>query len=837
MSHPSSSPQQEAPLDSDAVFGCSPSLNEEEFETPIEPTPLPKSDPETAPPEENSHGEEEDDDEEGEDIDEETTPSVSSNMDLRIDPPITDPLVSPRDDVTLASPTSRRGGSKRKGKGKGKGKGKPNVKKLQAIQEKVLILRSNLNPIPFFPPKIPQFTHHEKLLKKLGLWEFFQIDFERTIRVDLIAQLVATYNAKSRSSYVNNFRILVNRADLARAFKLPFKKEKSNAGGGEVELDWEILPDESVEFIISFVSDWMLLHEDPWLMPNEVSEWLKLIKEGHPEKVDWAGLLWFMVEKELKQGGQLMDCYYASHLQHLIKVQREDVFLMGEEPAKGEVESGAGAKEAEDVDDGENVKDSDAVESNVEGREADTVVEGPSTELTLGQDKEKEEEEEEGVKEVEMMDAESEKGKDSDEEGGGGREGEEQDLEQEPWLNGKNSIGEHFMQRCNSVENAEEFGSLVERKDEDDEEMDGEEDGEEDEDEEPRNNFHGFPDDDSLVGEGFPGNFLQGMEANQMAFSSHEQFRNASSVDARADVQHIASTPSFFNNSGKRALEHDYHHGVNDGNKRLRINETWDNKPLDLGMCFEQIQQMAQRARMLCEEKEQAAEQLSMNQQVLLNEVQKRDSVIEQLHKVRVEEAHKKDVVIGRLERELYLIGSVLDGYRKALKETRKAFAEYRERAQLPEEPTYKDAGPGGLMLTAAEIERRRKKKEEEFKMNCLLFEQKIRAMGDETFHQLDDYLDKTNLLDTKLIHLEAIAKELFALHSKRKIPPIEEKMPEVVESLPVLEHKEAVPKEFSEPLPFPEPEEHVPEAANHPSIPQTDEVLEVAETEPPSIE
>ncbi|KAL2556510.1 PfkB domain-containing protein [Forsythia ovata] len=42
-------------------------------------------------------------------------------------------------------------------------------------------------------------------------------------------------------------------------------------------------------------------------------------------------------------------------------------------------------------------------------------------------------------------------------------------------------------------------------------------------------------------------------------------------------------------------------------------------------------------------------------------------------------------------------MGSVLDGYRNALKDTQKAFAEYRQSALLLKEPVYKDAGPGGL--------------------------------------------------------------------------------------------------------------------------------------------
>ncbi|XP_057792407.1 uncharacterized protein LOC131009178 [Salvia miltiorrhiza] len=868
MSDPSSSPPQQDPLQSDAVSGAlSSPLNEE--------TPILLPDPETAPPaaaipdptEDNSPGEEDDDDEEGEEADEEAS-AVPSAMDLRIEPPITDPH------VTLASPTSRRGGSKRK-KGKGKGKAKPNSKRMQAINEKLQNLRSNLNPVPFIPHKILDFVNHEKLLKKLGLWEFVHIDFDRNIRVDLIAELVANYNPKLRKSYVNEFTVKVNRADLARALNLKlWKKEKGgNAGGGvEVDLDCEVLSDDLIGFIVGFVSDWVLLHEDTWMMPNEVMDWMKMIKEGHPEKVDWAALIWFMVEKELKQGGQLRNCFYASHLQHLIKCQRPEMFLMGD-PVDGEVECTEEAKVVGDGDgDGEeNVKESDVVESLGEGRAGvdvveslgegragvdvveslgegragvdvveslvegragvdvvESLVEGPSTELTLGGEKEEEE-----VKEVEMVDAEN-----CDEEEGAGdvqEQEHEHEHEQGLWRCGKNNLNEHFLQRC-GAENTEEFINFDHRKEEEAEQLGGEEDGEEEDEEEAGDDFGVFPNDALEEGDGFTGNYLQTIEANQIGFASQEQLPNASSVDdARADVQHIASTPSFFNNLGKRVIEHDYHHqGVNDSSKRLRINETWDNKPVDFGTCMEQIEQMVQRARMLHEEREQAAEQSGMNQQILLNELQKRDAVIEHLHKARLEETQKKDIEINRLERELYLIGSVLNGYRKALKDVKKAFAEYKERAQLHEEPTYKDAGPGGLMLTAAEIERRRRKSEEEYRMNCLILEQKMREVEEEYNGRFDGFVDKINLFDTRLMGLEADAKKLIASYSKKRIAETEDEEHEVAEALPVPELNGPA-EEVSEALPSTEAEEEMAEAAEDDlAIPQSDgKVIEAEEPLP----
>ncbi|KAK4398096.1 hypothetical protein Sango_1285100 [Sesamum angolense] len=723
-SSPSPQPlQQEQTDESDVVRDGSPSLNQE---TPNQPDPPPKSDPETLPPLQPIL----DPEDKSPEVEEETT--TTRGRGRRV-PDVT--LTSP-----TADPSARRVANKRKkGKGKGKGKGKPNIKKQQAIEEKLQTLMTKLNPIPFIPHKLLDFAKHEKLLKKLGLWHFVHVDFDRNIRVDLIAQLVATYNPKLRSSYVNDFRIMVNRADLARAFKLPLKKDKGNVGGAEVDLDSEALSDDSIGFIVELVLDWMLLHEDMWMMPNEVMDWLKLIKDGHPEKVDWAGLFWFMVEKELKQGGQLRDCYYASHLQHLIKFQREEVFLK-EEPADAE------AKEEEDEVNDEDVKVSGAVDSPQE----DCEMGGPSTELKLGQDGDTEE----VTKDVEMMDV--EKCKESDEEGGGDEQGQ--------WLlHGKNEMGEHFLQRC-GAENAGGLGSIEGGKEEEEEEEE-ETGGEEDEDE-IAEKFDVFPNDDALEGNGFTGNLLQAMEANQMAFGSQEQLHNPSSVDIRADMQHIASTPSFFNNA-----------------------------------------QMSERARMFYEEKEQALEQSNMNQQILLAELQKRDTVIEHLHKARLDEIHKKDGEIYRLERELI-----------------------QGKAQLPEEPTYKDVGLGGLMLTAPEIEKLRKKQEEEYKLNCLVLEQKMKEAEEDYVGQFDGYVEKIKLLDEKLTALEANAKELIELHAKWKVPQTEETVPEVAEPLATPETEEKVPG-VAEPLATSQNEEEVPEVAEPLATSQTEEkVPEVAE-------
>ncbi|KAL3821431.1 hypothetical protein ACJIZ3_007336 [Penstemon smallii] len=845
----------------------------------------PKPDPETLPP---HNPEEKGEEEEEVEEQEQKTRAFSSGM----FPPITEAHVSVTDLTTAPQP----GVSKRK---KGKGKGKPNFKKKQIFGKKLQSLLEKLNPIPFQPHKIFDFAKHENLLRKLGLWDFVNINFDKNLRKDLIAQLIVTY--ESRYSYVNGFRIGVNRAELARAFKMPAKRG-STGGGVQMDLLLEELSEDSIGFIEGFVSDWVLRHEDTWIMPKEVMDWLKVIKNGHPEKVDWAGLIWFMIEKELTKGDELEDCYYASHLQHLMREQH--VFSREEEEAKM-VEVDLEAKEIEveeeDVNDTEvnvnsavegrgdvfsreeenlmevdmeekeveeeDVNDGDVnVNTVVEGRgEENDVIESPSMKLTLGQNCEKEE----GVKDEDIMDVAKCK---------------ESDAEQMGWLlDGKNVNGEHFMRPC-SVENGggleetkvkEEYMEMEGNKEESREggvdleakeveeeedvnhrdvnansdviecptieltlEQDGEKEGLKDEEimdiekckesdeeqmkwllngenvkeehfmrscsvgnggglegtivkeeememkeneEESREGkkFHLFPNDDALdQGEGLTGNFLEAMEENPTAFTSHDE--EPSSMDIN---QMDTSIPSFFNQKGKRVIEHD---NLNGSNKSLRINSSWEeeHKPVDFETCLEDIQQKAERARILLEETDQALEQTNMNQQYLLSELQKRDNVIDHLHKARFEEIQKKDGEIYRYEHELYLMGSVLDGYRKALKDTQKAFNEYRERAKLLEKPAYKDAGPGGLMLSSGEIEKLKKKEEEEYRMYCSIAAQKIKEAEEEYVVQFDGYFEKINMLDKKLTGLEAGTKELIGLYGKQKMAQIDGKMDEVEEPI-----------------------------------------------------
>ncbi|VFQ64458.1 unnamed protein product [Cuscuta campestris] len=696
-----------------------------------------------------------------------------------------------------------------------------NAKRVQAMEKKLSALERSLNPIPFRPAKNFDFNKHEKLLKQLGLWDFVHIEFDQNIRADLIAQLVVWYDPRLRASYVNGYRIAVNRADLGRALKLHVKKEKG------AELDGESLSDESIEFIEDFVSNWVLLHEDTWIMPDEVVSWLKLIKNKHPEKVDWPGLFWFMVEKEFSCGEQLEDCYYASHLQCLIRSQREELLLSenpsekaqnkkefsNEQPEKAQHEGELLNEEPQKAlllkdniftDEPEKLQNKDEMfteeHNNVEGdnkqeegerdvkvgQEEGAVFKEPNVELTLGPDMEED---------VEMIDSEEhvEQEEDDDEDADEEEEEEEEDDDDDSDEDDGEEVDEEeeeyrlYLQRCSKKEKIkeeikeEECEEEEEEEDDDDDDDDGEDDGEEvdEEEEEYRLYLQRCSKKEKIKEE------IKKEECKEEEDGDNDDdFAVMHNVETVAGDIHQAADivfPSdglllpdqavdFFNHSSKRGIDDDGDHSMAThslgANKRMRMEEAPSDKPDDLMSCIERIQSLVARAKILNDAREKSDHDFTVHTHFLLEEVQKRDNAIQQINNNMYEEIKKRDAQIYRLERELFTMGNILDAYRKALKSTRQEFADYRLRVQLPEEPIYKDAGPGGLVLTTAEIEALRLKQQDEFRSSCMVLEMRAKEAEEVFATEFEMYMEKVLALGSKLTGLSDNLKEL---HDNRK--------------------------------------------------------------------
>ncbi|KAF3516760.1 hypothetical protein DY000_02061682 [Brassica cretica] len=629
---------------------------------------------------------------------------ASDAIDQQPDPSIEEDETDAAQAVT--SSNYRRGGGPKKKKGFLKKR-----KQQEKSREKLEVLLKTLKPIPFVPAKALDFSRHEKLLKTLGIWEFLHLEFDQNIRQDLVANLVAYYNPESRCSYVNGSRVNVTRADLARALKLPKKKDIVVA-----EEEREVLErDESAKFVDEILETWVLLHtDDMWIMPVEVVEWGRDVKEKKLEKLDWAALLWFMVEKELKAGPELGDCFFASHLQLLIRSQKED--LLREE-----------SNDDEDDDSGRDNCATDATEL----KEEETYVEEHMIELNLGQETVSEmvaEEQEQGPVEKQPMDVEEDK---------------KEEVEKWSW-----NEDSHEGDEENNIEGPMEMG-------EDEQIEDLEEEETEEDKERNEGGFPFFPNGDSLHGDGMLG------DVSPLRFASGLQMHGNSTgghfLASRVDMHMAMGSGSNTNN--KRQIDHEndmsYH---NPDGKRMRTEEpSWDEKPQPVEVCVDQILLWAEKARMSCAQKDRERAQSAMNQEYLMSELQRKDEMIHDLERSKYEEQQRKDLMIYRLESELRMMTSVLEGYRKALKETKKASAEHRKRCPLRDDkPVYKDVkGSGGLVLSVAEIEKMTLKREGEDRMTRARIERQIEEFGSEWFKVFQEQMDAVESLNERLIVVE----------------------------------------------------------------------------------
>lgn len=731
------------------------------------------------------------------------------------------------------SVSSARRGPKRK-----KGMARLSKKSKVALEKKLQTLKQNFNPIPFVPGKALDFSRHEENLKHLGLWEFAQIEFDRSLRVDLLAKLIVNYTPKQRFFYVDDCRIGVNRAELGRALKLPMKKSAGDCDGEE-------FPAEFLSFLNEFVSNWMLLHEDSWITPSEVVNWLNMIKDGHPEKVDWAGLVWFMVEKELAQGLNLNDCYYASHLQLLMKMQKEELFrenpkvdLTVEDDEDGDVKMldseefslggqklveqnvevshgedcvevshgqdcvapldvGGDANEVEKVDDTEKVEEvgnADKVEKvedvdrveNVGGAQivasvnevcmAENVESAECVQNVVNADKHVQNVDiadelvqnadvaGEHVKNVDVIDdcVENVDTVDEHVEVFDNNENVEDESnmmdysfckgqEQGNWLlEGKNDGGQHFLQRCNvgdaklSIEDSRQDGVGKGIKHED-----VEDDG----------HVEGF----RIMQKGpldgiSQANLMHAFEVGQLQYPSSDLGGQTSLelMSSRVENNVMLGGPSMFNHVGKREIDHEDdigHHAFNDGHKKMRIDGQWGHKSSEFDMVMDQILHMVGKAKMVHEaEKEEAYEQGSVNQQFIAHEMARKDNEIMQLRCKLDEQERRHQAQIHRLDRELYLMNSVITGYRKALKDSQRQFAEYRKRCGIHDEPVYKDAGSGGVVKSIMELERERLKQEQERKIICYYLEEEYKKQMKDYELKWQELFDKVRSLDARLL-------------------------------------------------------------------------------------
>lgn len=485
------------------------------------------------------------------------------------------------------------------------------------------------------------------------------------------------------------------------------------------------------------MSNYMLLHEDDtWMMPEEVMASERLVKEGRFEKVDWAGLMWFMAERELVEAPESGSCYYAAHLQRLITSQKPDLFKEDDvEELSAEEEEDVGAVKIESLDDfGGNCLESERIE------------------LSLGQENhEKELTGEENLMEFQEC---------------------KEEVEGQWFLNERNIGVDHSLRHCNlnvagslecehvdkeveegRYENSMKFPKL--------ERLESPEHVDKEVEEGRYENSMKFPklerlESPELDQEMETAHVPYGLPANVMDPSSSDFLTPR--ADVHKDLLLNAGVP-MFGNACKREMNNEEaipHIPHIDHDRKLKSNVPWDHAPEGFFMCMEQVQSWLNRARAMHEEKEEAYTHAQMNVEYLAAQVQQRDSIIHSMEKNVLEERSKRQVEIYRLERELCIMTQLIHGYKKALKETRAQFAKYREHFQHPnDEPIYKDAGGnGGVVLSIMELEKQRLNKEEEERKMRFAIEEKLKAFEQDWLGKFDSHVERVDLLDKRLLKI-----------------------------------------------------------------------------------
>ncbi|KAL6876375.1 hypothetical protein ACP4OV_012947 [Aristida adscensionis] len=238
---------------------------------------------------------------------------------------------------------------------------KPLTDKLRAAAEQRLAhLRSALQLRPLDAPGRPLPPPHEAALGALGLLDFAHLDLASDApRPDLVASLVAYYDPACKRSFVRGVRVAVSRHDLTRALSLPSKPTAAAAAPPDLD------PAAVVPAVMQLLQEYVLLPfqgDDMCILPQEVAAAEQAVREGSAHRVDWAGLIWGLVEKEMLELPKRGDgvCYYGPHLQRLIWAQKPNLFQPEEEGDRGEVVPEASIDLEMDGEDGDADADVDA---------------------------------------------------------------------------------------------------------------------------------------------------------------------------------------------------------------------------------------------------------------------------------------------------------------------------------------------------------------------------------------------------------------------------------------------------------------------------------------------
>ncbi|VAI88919.1 unnamed protein product [Triticum turgidum subsp. durum] len=291
---------------------------------------------------------------------------------------------------------------------------------------------------------------------------------------------------------------------------------------------------------------------------------------------------------------------------------------------------------------------------------------------------------------------------------------------------------------------------------------------------------------------GMESNLLQAMNSDPAAYNGTENAHDLSSgnflamgADAHKNGVDLGAGNSFFfgNNNGKRHVE-DIDDGYDDqmqtqqqflqGNQHKRMRNSSSSVPP--GSAFfnanysEPIQNLLVNASMLYEQKDREIQEALSQKQFMANLLQEKEALIHSLNSARFEQENKLQAKLRCFEHDLNVMGQLVSGYKRALKQSHASFNEYRKKFPSNKFRYHDVPNGGGLVLSVRELERKRWEEEQqkrwEEEQQKLAVNEMIERFKLEWFSKPDDWEHRINLLWRKT---EGLARELDLLKEKRK--------------------------------------------------------------------
>jgi hypothetical protein len=278
-------------------------------------------------------------------------------------------------------------------------------------------------------------------------------------------------------------------------------------------------------------------------------------------------------------------------------------------------------------------------------------------------------------------------------------------------------------------------------------------------------------------------NLLQAMNSIPTEYNGTENVHDlpsgeflAMGADAHKNGVDLGTGSSFlFGNNGKRHIgDID---GYNDqmeaqqqflqGNQQKRARNC--NNSVSSGSAFfnanisDPIHTLLLKASISYEQKDRDIQEALSQKQYMANLLQEKDTIIQTLNAARFEQENKYQAKLRYFEHDLNVMGQLVSGYKKALKQSQASFSEYRKKFPSNKFRYHDVPNSGGLVVSVNELERKRQEEEQQ---KLAAANEMIENFQHQWFSKAEDW---TNQIVSLGSNIEELAREIDLLKEKRE--------------------------------------------------------------------